>query len=499
MAKFEVGLGADDFEWLPDALRLEGQGDVTATGATNFIYTNARGDTVNVEGVGFTYSGGRPTGGTIDNIVVTRGLATVMILSELDDPLKDYADRLLDDDDPTFAARELFDGDDEFVGSADDDTMAGFSPGDDIVRGNGGSDWLAGDAGRDHLDGGTDDGFDILSYSQTYFDKSGKKGIVLKVAKGELKDPWGDKDTFENFEGYWGTKYKDKFTGDGGDNEFWALGGDDVIDGKGGWDTAVYTQDANFSKGGKGIKVDLSKGEIRDGFGNTDKLKGIEAIRGTAKKDVFIGSNRTDEFQGVGGVDKYDGGKGFDYLWFGANNYSGGINGVIINVAQGKVIDDGYGNTEKFKSIESFTGTHFGDVFIGSKKNDEFKGGDGNDTMTGGGGADKFAFHLRPDSATNHDVITDFNEAEGDRIAFEIAGFGSFPGLTQVDGGFDPAQFVSNPAGIPTNAAQRIVYEELTGELWLDPDGNASAGDQILIATLTNAPAITAGAFEIWT
>ena len=496
MAIFQVGLGADDFEWLPDALQLDSLGDITETGQALFKYTNGRGDLVTVTGSDFAYSGGRPTGGTIATIVVTRGAETVMTLTGLNDPLKGYADRLLDYDDPTFAARELFDGNDQFIGSADDDTIAGFSPGDDTVDGNAGSDWLAGDAGKDQLDGGTDDGFDILSYSQTYYDKSARSGIDLKVGKGSVTDPWGDQDTFQNFEGYWGTRFKDKFTGDGGNNEFWALGGDDVINGKGGWDTAIYTHDAGFSKGGKGIKADLSKGEIKDGFGDTDTVKGIEAVRGTANKDVFIGSKGVDEFQGLDGVDKYNGGKGFDHLWFGANNYSGGLNGIVINVAQGKVLDDGYGNSEKFKSIESFTGTKFGDTFIGSANNDEFKGEDGNDVMTGGGGADRFVFNPPPDNATNHDVITDFNQDDGDIITLWIGGFS---GLNEIDGELDPAQFIANAGGNPTNGDQRLVYDTDTGKLWLDPDGNGSGGDQILIVTLTNKPAITVDAFDIWT
>jgi Ca2+-binding RTX toxin-like protein len=496
MAKFEAGLGANDYEWLPDALRLESQGDITATGPLLFTYTNNLGDTVSVEGTEFTYSGGRPSGGTISKITVTRGAETVMTLSLLGDPLKDFADRLLDDDDPTGAARDLFDGNDEFIGSAEADSLAGFSPGDDTVNGGDGGDWIAGDQGRDNLDGGTDGGFDILSYSQTYFDKSGKKGIVLKVSKGSLKDPWGDTDTFANFEGYWGTKYKDKFIGDGADNEFWALGGDDVINGKGGWDTAIYTHDADYPKGGKGIKADLSKGEIRDGFGDTDKVQGIEAVRGTAKNDVFIGSKRDDQFQGVDGKDKYDGGKGFDALWFGANNYNGGLNGVVINVAQRKVLDDGYGNSEKFKSIESFTGTDFGDTFIGGRKADEFKGEDGNDLMTGGKGEDWFIFNTAPDSTTNHDTITDFTPSDGDRIALWI---GAFPELSHVDGALDPTQFVANDGGNPTNGNHRLVYDTATGDLFLDPDGDATSGDQVLIVRLANKPTITAEAFDIWT
>ncbi len=77
-------------------------------------------------------------------------------------------------------------------------------------------------------------------------------------------------------------------------------------------------------------------------------------------------------------------------------------------------------------------------------------------------------------------------------------GPGGFPQLNEVGGGLDAAQFVANPGGNPTNGNQRIVYDTLTGDLFLDPDGNASDGDQVLIVTLTNKPTITIEAFEVW-
>ena len=498
MAKLEAGLGADDYQWLPDLLRLEDLGDITTSAPTQFVYTNDRGDTVTVTGAGFTYSGGRPTGGTINSVVVTNGADTLLTLSLLSDPLKKFADKLLDDGDPTGAMRSLFDGDDEFIGSDESDTLAGFSPGDDTVTGGDGSDWLGGDEGKDHLDGGNDGGFDILSYSQTYFDKSGKNGIVLKVGKGSVVDPWGDKDTFVNFEGFWGTRFDDKFIGTGGEEEFATLGGDDFINGKGGWDRLDYSHDDDYpgKSGKKGIKADLVKGEVKDGFGDIDKIKGIESIRGTAYKDVFTGGKKNDAFEGLDGKDKYDGGKGFDRIEFYSNDFNDGVNGVVIDVSKGKILDDGYGNTEKFKSIESFQGTKFGDTFIGGNKDDEFKGEDGNDTMIGGKGADMFVFNPPPDNATNHDVITDFNQAEGDQIALWTQG--GFPQLNTVDGTLDPTLFVANAGGTPTTADQRIVYDTTTGKLFLDPDGNASSGDQVLIVTLTGAPTITADAFQVW-
>ena len=44
------------------------------------------------------------------------------------------------------------------------------------------------------MDGG-DGFFDQLWYMETYFDKSAKKGIVLDVASGTVKNSWGGNGT----------------------------------------------------------------------------------------------------------------------------------------------------------------------------------------------------------------------------------------------------------------------------------------------------------------
>lgn len=493
MAKLQIGLGAGDFQWVPEMLALPSLSNVNTKTANTFAYTNGNGDTVTVTGNGFTYSGNQPTGGTISKIVVTNGADTLVTIELLNHPLAPFTQRLLDND-PFQALRGLMLGNDELRGTSENDNLGGYSPGDDIVRGFGSDDYIEADQGNDNLDGG--DGFDTLSYIQTFFDKSAKKGLKLTVSKGTVKDPWGNTDTFANFESYWATAYKDKLIGSAKNEDFLGLKGNDVIDGKGGFDVADYSWDARWGKGKKGIKADFVKGEVRDGYGDVDKIKNIESVRGTAKSDTFIGDKKNNNLQGLDGKDKYDGGKGFDELNFSANDWHDGKNGVSVNAAQGKVLDDGYGNAEKFKNIEGFTGTKFGDTFVGSKKAEEFWGEDGNDIMTGGKGADKFVFRPPPDNSTNRDVITDFNQAEGDKIAFSKPD--GFPQLNNVNGGLDPAQFVANAGGNPTNANQRIVYDTATGKLWLDPDGNASAGDQVLIATLTNKPTITVAAFEVW-
>ena len=79
----------------------------------------------------------------------------------------------------------------------------------------------------------------------------------------------------------------------------------------------------------------------------------------------------------------------------------------------------------------TLTGTNGFDFLRGSSDNDLIDGrggadlieGDpGDDRMTGGGGADGFIFVRKH----GHDVITDFNPAEGDSIRFSGVGFSSF-------------------------------------------------------------------------
>lgn len=60
-------------------------------------------------------------------------------------------------------------------------------------------------------------------------------------------------------------------------------------------------------------------------------------------------------------------------------------------------------------------GSVSGDTIDGGRGSDWLDGGAGNDTYTGGLGADKFVLR----SGGGHDVVTDFNPAEGDRVLFD--------------------------------------------------------------------------------
>ena len=55
------------------------------------------------------------------------------------------------------------------------------------------------------------------------------------------------------------------------------------------------------------------------------------------------------------------------------------------------------------------------DTVSGGRGNDWIEGAGGDDTLTGGSGADKFVFR----SNGGHDVVTDFNRAEGDTVLLD--------------------------------------------------------------------------------
>ena len=354
----------------------------------------------------------------------------------------------------SFAAIQgLFDATNQLTGTDESDSLGGYSRGNDTVDAKGSDDFVAGDKGNDTIYGGS--GWDTLSYEQSYWDKTAHHGIKLKVAKGTVKDPWGNTDHISGFEQYEGSKFDDKMIGSSRDDQFTGLKGDDIIKGKGGWDLVDYSKDANpnYPHPGKhGITADLTKGTVIDGYGDTDTVKKIEAVRGTSHKDTFIGDKHDNYFQGIGGKDSYDGGKGYDELNFSANDWNNGLHGVNVDLSKhkGQVIDDGYGYKENAKSFEAVVGTKFADTLIGNKHNNTLKGEDGNDTMTGGKGSDQFVFNKAADSATNHDVITDFSGSSGDGDTIALNKTDAFQGLTSGAGALDPSEFVANAGGNPT-------------------------------------------------
>ncbi|HSW45166.1 MAG TPA: calcium-binding protein, partial [Phycisphaerae bacterium] len=162
--------------------------------------------------------------------------------------------------------------------------------GDDIVDCSGlaGDDAIPvelwGEAGDDQLAGGDDD--DLLNGGPGY--------DVLEGNKGD-----------------------DELSG-GGDNDLLRGGeGDDEIAGGGGFDLLDYSMDG----GTRSINVNLPAGTATDGWGDSDTVEGISAVRGRGTNDNLIGNADTSTtILGEEGNDTIVGGTRTDYLFGGPGN-----------------------------------------------------------------------------------------------------------------------------------------------------------------------------------
>ena len=190
--------------------------------------------------------------------------------------------------------------------------------GDDVICGEGGNDVLVTGGGNDSIIGG--DGFDFVSLEPA----SGGGTIDLGAGTGTAP---GLSATLQEIEGGIGSVFADHLIGNGAGNDFLGMGGDDVIEGGGGFDFV------RFDFATKRIRVDLGQG-LATGEG-ADALTSMEAFLGGPKDDaasgdgksnVLVGSKGEDVLKGLGKPDALVGGPGADDLFGGGgdDNLQGG-------------------------------------------------------------------------------------------------------------------------------------------------------------------------------
>ena len=218
--------------------------------------------------------------------------------------------------------------------------------------------------------------------------------------------------TFTGVNGVVGTDYADRLTGsDGGGivgtvraEAFDPRGGNDTVDGMGGYDTVFYSSAPNA------IQVDLTRATeqvVQDGWGSSDTLVNIERVEGSHRNDTFLGNDGDNSFRGLKGADSIDGGAGLDQADYGSSRLPDSA-GVIVDLggtaARSAAVSavtpstlpsgytgwarDNWGAIDFLKSIEGIGGSDWDDVLIGSDGNNRLAGGAGADTLDGAGGLD---------------------------------------------------------------------------------------------------------------
>jgi Ca2+-binding RTX toxin-like protein len=282
----------------------------------------------------------------------------------------------------------------------------------------------------------------------------------------------------------------DVLTGDGG-NDVYAVdnAGDVVNESAGGGSDTVYAQTSYTLAVGTSVErlsaIDWTSTAALNLTGN--ELANL--IEGNAGANVLNGAGGADTMVGFGGNDIYvvdnagdvvveNAGQGNDTV-YALSNYTLNAGASVETLSS---ID--WSST----SALNLTGNEIANVVNGNAGANTLDGGAGSDTLTGFGGADNFAFTTAL-GAGNVDVVGDF-VAVDDTIQLDDAVFTQIGGLGALNAN---AFFVGSAAH---DADDRIIYNQATGQLFYDADGNG-AGAAVLFATLQGAPVITASDFQV--
>ena len=221
-----------------------------------------------------------------------------------------------------------------------------------------------------------------------------------------------------------------------------------------------------------GIFVGVSSGTLTgmqvsiNGVPNPLSLTGLNLSANTFVEHLLAGRGPQAFNMLVSGNDDINGGWGNDVLFGGAGRDTvDGNNGAdrLLGDAGNDVLNGGLG----------------ADTLVGGIGNDRLNGGAGADQLTGGRDADVFVFAHRGLA----DRVTDFNAA-ADQIEIDND---SFLGLGNP--GAIGGRFVAGTAALDAN--DRIIYQQSTGRLWFDADGNGT-GTKILIADFVDGTVLTA-------
>jgi Ca2+-binding RTX toxin-like protein len=308
-------------------------------------------------------------------------------------------------------------------------------------------------------------------------------------------------DTFTGVSAVRGSDFADVFIGSanpaGTAENFDGRGGNDLINGDGGFDRAIYNGDGTVTAG---INVALAAGIVTgDAAIGTDTLRSIEAVRGTDFADTYDATGFTsdtaptpsanagsgsnfNEFEGMGGNDTITGNGNTRVSY---DTATAGVTVTLGAGGSGTATGDASVGTDTFISgVSRVRGSDFADTISGNGGNNFLEGQGGNDMLTGGAGLDHFIYNAVNDGL---DHITDFSGHGGqnDVLDFDNQAFGNGLAIGGADTGtLDPSHFIANGTGA-TTAQQVFWYNTNNSTLYYDADGSGS-GAAVAVAEFEN-------------
>ncbi|MGB3407545.1 MAG: calcium-binding protein [Jannaschia sp.] len=380
------------------------------------------------------------------------------------------------------------------VGEAEDDTLTVINDRIDAIYGMDGDDVLRGGTG-DFLFGGLgDDTLEGVGEQELY----GGAGADLLTAAASL-----------------GTR----MMGGSDIDKLWAREGDDTLDGGEGADLMIggqgsdlyYVDDAGDvvveSRKWSGDDKVVSSVDFRTGRQHIEEVELVGEARiamGNGLAQVLIGNAGNNILDGRKQNDTMIGGEGND-------TYLVRAPGDLVVEA----VDEGVDSVRAFRSYAltenverlylldvrdsdgigvnmNAIGNDLDNLIFGNAFENLLIGREGNDVLRGFEGADTFVFD-RALGADNVDRILDFNAtetSEGDALKLK----GSiFTGLAK--GVLDAEVFVAGSEA--QDAADRIIFDRASGQMWFDQDGTGSAQKE-LFATFDQNALVTAADIEVF-
>ena len=227
-----------------------------------------------------------------------------------------------------------------------------------------------------------------------------------------------------------------------------------------------------------GVTVNLGVTAAQNTVGaGTDTLSNFENLLGSGLNDTITGNTGNNLLDGAAGIDTV--------------SYANAAAAVTVNLSVVAAQNTVGAGTDTLLNVENLTGSNFNDTLTGSASNNTVNGGLGNDTMSGGTGADSFVFNTALNAATNKDTITDFSPVD-DTLVLENAIFTQFAATGAISAG----TFVSNAGGVAGDANDFLLYDNTTGKLFYDADGNG-AGAKVEFVTLVGIPVLSAADFTV--
>ncbi|MEH2614336.1 Ig-like domain-containing protein [Bradyrhizobium sp. AZCC 1693] len=348
--------------------------------------------------------------------------------------------------------------------------------------------------------------------------------VTVDIAAGTADgDASVGHDTFTNVNAIFGSTFNDTLYGS--DNGFATFeiyegrGGDDYIDGRGGYDMVAYNNDPTTTSG---IVVHLAAGTVNgDATVGTDTIRNVEAARGTVFDDVFDATG----FGGVGAVNVGYAGTFNDFAGAGGNdtiigngntrlNYSIALAAVTVDLetTAGTTITVAGSATGATEGTDSFTGVNavqgstFSDTLLGSSFNNTLTGLGGDDYIDGRGGFDTASYNslglgtggvtvnlaagtATGDASIGTDTLRNIEGVQGTGYAdtFDATGYGVAGALnvSTSNGNFNQFEGLGGDDSITGNGNTRVLYNNATAGVTItigaggvgSASGDASTGN----------------------